>query len=77
MPVKWNASRKYHTTVFDAIGRTPLVQLNRIPSAEGVKAKILVKVEYFSPSGSLKDRIYYNMFTRAEKRGEWEPHGTF
>ena len=69
MPVKWNSSRKYHSSVFDAIGRTPLVQLNRVPAAAGVKAKILVKVEYFSPSGSLKERIYYNMFTRAEKRG--------
>jgi len=69
MPVKWNAARRFHTSIFDAIGRTPLVQLNRIPAAAGVKAKILVKVEYFSPSGSLKDRIYYNMFTRAEKRG--------
>ena len=69
MPVKWNASRRFHASIFDAIGRTPLVQLNRIPAAAGVKAKILVKVEYFSPSGSLKDRIYYNMFTRAEKRG--------
>ena len=69
MPVKWNASRTYHKSIFDAIGRTPLVQLNRIPAAAGVKAKILVKVEYFSPSGSLKDRIYWNMFERAERRG--------
>jgi cysteine synthase A len=69
MPVKWNAARKYHSSIFDAIGRTPLVQLNRIPSSAGVKAKILVKVEYFSPSGSLKDRIYWNMFERAERRG--------
>lgn len=69
MPVKWNAARRFHASIFDAIGRTPLVQLNRIPAAAGVKAKILVKVEYLSPSGSLKDRIYYNMFTRAEKRG--------
>jgi cysteine synthase A len=69
MPVKWNAARKYHSSIFDAIGRTPLVQLNRIPALAGVKAKILVKVEYFSPSGSLKDRIYWNMFERAERRG--------
>jgi len=69
MPIEWTASRKYHSSIFAAIGRTPLVQLNRIPAVAGVKAKILVKVEYFSPSGSLKDRIYYNMFTRAEQRG--------
>ncbi len=69
MPVKWNASRRYCRSIFDAIGRTPLVQLNRIPAAAGVSARILVKVEYFSPSGSLKDRIYWNMFERAERRG--------
>lgn len=69
MPVKWHAARKFQTSIFDTIGRTPLIQLGRIPAAEGVKAKILVKLEYFSPSGSLKDRIYWNMFTRAEKRG--------
>ena len=32
MPVKWNAARKYHSSIFAAIGRTPLVQLNRIPA---------------------------------------------
>ena len=69
MPIRWNAARRYHRSIFSAIGRTPLVQLNRIPAAAGVKAKILVKVEYFSPSGSLKDRIYWNMFERAERRG--------
>ena len=69
MPINWSASRRYHPSIFSAIGRTPLVQLNRIPAAAGVKAKILVKVEYFSPSGSLKDRIYWNMFERAERRG--------
>jgi len=69
MPVRWNAARRYHPSIFAAIGRTPMVQLNRIPAAAGVKAKVLVKVEYFSPSGSLKDRIYWNMFERAESRG--------
>ena len=69
MPINWSKPRRYHRSIFSAIGRTPLVQLNRIPAAAGVKAKILVKVEYFSPSGSLKDRIYWNMFERAERRG--------
>jgi cysteine synthase len=69
VPINWTAARRYHRSIFDAIGRTPLVQLNRVPAAAGVKAKILVKVEYFSPSGSLKDRIYWNMFERAERRG--------
>jgi len=69
VPIKWNAASRYHRSIFEAIGRTPMVQLSRVPVSAGVKAKILVKVEYFSPSGSLKDRIYWNMFERAERRG--------
>jgi len=69
VPINWSAARRSHCSIFDAIGRTPMVQLARIPAAAGVKAQILVKVEYFSPSGSLKDRIYWNMFERAERRG--------
>ena len=49
MPINWSASRRYHRSIFSAIGRTPLVQLNRIPAAAGVRAKILVKVEYSAP----------------------------
>jgi len=70
MSINWNANRHYANSIFDTIGRTPLVRLNRVV---GSGAEILVKVEYFSPSGSLKDRIYYNMFTRAEERGELRP----
>ena len=57
--------------MLEAIGNTPLVQLNKVTS--GIKPKILVKVEYFSPTGSLKDRIYYEMYTRAEERGILKP----
>jgi cysteine synthase A len=70
MAIEWNASRRVAKTIFETIGRTPLVQLNVIPKAEGVKARILVKLEWFSPSGSLKDRIYYNMIIKAIKRGK-------
>ena len=67
MSINWNANQGYARSIFDTIGRTPLVRLNRVATHE---QEILVKVEYFSPSGSLKDRIYYNMFTRAEERGD-------
>ena len=70
MAVQWNSSKKYAKNIFDTIGRTPLVQLNRIPKQEGINSKILVKLEWFSPSGSLKDRIYYNMLRKAERRGD-------
>ncbi len=69
--VRWDANRHVAGSMFEAIGRTPLVQLNKV--ARGVKPRVLVKVEWFSPSGSLKDRIYFNMITQAEKRGDLKP----
>jgi len=71
--INWNQNRHYTKNIFEAIGRTPLVQFNRIPQSEKIAATILGKLEWFSPSGSLKDRIYYEMFTRAEERGELKP----
>jgi cysteine synthase A len=71
--VKWERNKGIHDGILDAIGSTPLVRLKRIPAAEGVDCEILGKVEYFAPSGSLKDRIYLNMFSLAEKRGELKP----
>ena len=66
--LNWDRNRKHAKSILDAIGYTPLVRLNRV-SAE-VKPEILVKLEYFSPSGSLKDRIYLNMIEKAERRGD-------
>ncbi|MCG3120264.1 MAG: Cysteine synthase [bacterium] len=71
--ITWNKNQRYTKNIFEAIGRTPLVQFNRIPQSERVTSTILGKLEWFSPSGSLKDRIYYEMFTRAEERGELKP----
>jgi cysteine synthase len=66
--IKWDRNHKYAKSILDTIGNTPLVRLNRVTS--DVKPEILVKLEYFSPSGSLKDRIYLNMIEKAERRGE-------
>jgi len=68
--IRWNRNRKIARNIFETIGATPLVRLNRIPQHNGIKTEILVKLEYFSPSGSLKDRIYLNIFDRAEKMGK-------
>lgn len=54
--------------IADLIGNTPLVRLNRLPDPQG--AAVYVKLEYFNPSGSVKDRTAYNMIVEAEKSGE-------
>ena len=70
MSIGWTKSRKVANGVFQTIGRTPLVKLENIPRSEGIKAKILVKLEYMNPTGSLKDRIYHEMITKAIQRGD-------
>jgi cysteine synthase A len=62
---------KVARNLFETIGKTPLLRLSRV--ASDVKPEILGKLEFFSPSGSLKDRILYWMIEKAEKRGELKP----
>lgn len=71
MTVAWDANRRIAGSLLEAIGRTPLVRLGRV--TDGAKTEILAKMEWFSPSGSLKDRIYLEMVTRAEERGLLRP----
>jgi cysteine synthase A len=67
MPIEWDAHRRPARTLLDAIGRTPLVRLSRI-APEGLE--LLAKVEWYGPTGSVKDRIYAYMLARAEERGD-------
>jgi cysteine synthase len=62
--------------ITELIGGTPLVQLNRIPQAEGCVAKIVVKLESMNPAASVKDRIGANMIRVAEEKGLIHPNST-
>ena len=65
---------KYYNNIVDTIGNTPLVKLNKV--TEGIKGTILVKVEYFNPGNSIKDRIAVKMIENAEQEGKLKPGGT-
>lgn len=62
--------------ITELVGRTPLVQLNRIPQSEGCVARILVKLEGMNPASSVKDRIGVNMIRVAEAEGKIIPGKT-
>jgi cystathionine beta-synthase len=61
-------------TILDAVGHTPLVQLNRL--TEGLRAKVAVKVEMMNPGGSVKDRVALAMIAVAEQKGLLRAGGT-
>ena len=60
---------KIYKSADELIGRTPLMELNNIEKEFNLKAKILAKLEYFNPAGSVKDRIAKAMIDDAEERG--------
>lgn len=69
-----NQTPKIANNISELIGNTPLVRLNRI--AQGLEANILVKLEFFNPGGSVKDRIGFSMIDEAQKAGLITPGKT-
>ena len=64
---------KIYNSADQLIGHTPLLELTHIEAAEGLQAKILAKLEYFNPAGSVKDRIAKAMIDDAEAKGVLKP----
>ena len=64
---------KIYEDLTKLVGRTPLVHLARLEKAEKLKARLLAKVEYFNPGGSVKDRIALSMIEAAEADGTLKP----
>ncbi len=58
------------------IGNTPLVELTHVEKAYGLEARLLAKLEYFNPAGSVKDRIAKEMIEQAERDGKLKPGST-
>ena len=60
---------RIYNDITETIGNTPLVRLNRTAKKHGAGAEILLKLEFFNPLSSVKDRIGFNMITAAERAG--------
>lgn len=67
--------KKICNSLTELIGNTPLLEVKRIEESENLKARVIVKLEYFNPGGSVKDRIAFAMIEDAEKKGELKPGG--
>ena len=65
-----------HSSITELVGHTPLVEFVNYEKELGLNAHLLGKLEYFNPSGSVKDRAALNMILEAEKSGKLKPGGT-
>jgi cysteine synthase A len=67
---------KIYTSMEQLIGHTPLIELTRIEKVFRLKARVLAKIEFMNPAGSIKDRVALQMITDAEQKGLLAPGGT-
>lgn len=72
-PVKGERIINY---IYEAIGHTPMLRLQKIPKDEGIECEILAKCEFMNPGGSVKDRVSMEMFLQAETEGRIKPGDT-
>lgn len=66
----------YYKSILELVGKTPLLEITNYEKANGLQAKVLVKLEYFNPAGSVKDRIAKAMIEDAEKSGKLKKGAT-
>ncbi len=76
MPAAVPARGKIFDSILDTIGATPLVRLPRLIAADGLRADLALKLEFFNPLGSVKDRIGLAMVEAAERAGQIKPGAT-
>src|SRR6195952_2007782 len=67
---------RIYDSIAETIGNTPLVRIPKILAEEGITADVVLKLEFFNPIGSVKDRIGVNMITELEESGQLRPGGT-
>ena len=67
---------KIYESITELVGRTPLLEIKNYEKKHGLQAKILVKLEYYNPNQSVKDRIALAMIENAEKKGLLKPGAT-
>lgn len=60
----------------DLVGNTPLLELTNYNASKGLNAKVIAKIEYFNPAGSIKDRVALSMIEDAEEKGKLKPGAT-
>ena len=64
---------RIYDSIVETMGNTPLVRVRRLCAAEGIKADVLLKLEFFNPLASVKDRIGVNMILALEQQGKIKP----
>src|ERR1700748_3531491 len=67
---------RIYDSIAETIGNTPLVRIPKILAEEGITADVVLKLEFFNPIGSVKDRIGVNMILALEKEGKIKPGAT-